>query len=172
MATETSTTAASIRALGPALGLAERTLRRGLVSVLAETGTPIQTWYAFQRLSTFASAPAADAFRRDLGESLDLDAAAAAALLDEITAAGLMHEVSDPAGGDPAGGGPASGGPADGDPRIALTAAGDDLQGRIRASLAAGTGELIAPLDPRDVETTIRTLTALTERARVLHGAE
>jgi hypothetical protein len=83
-----------------------------------------------------------------------------------------MHEVGGPAGGGPAGGGPASGGPADGDPRIALTAAGDDLQGRIRASLAAGTGELIAPFDPRDVETTIRTLTALTERARVLHGAE
>jgi DNA-binding MarR family transcriptional regulator len=85
---------------------------------------------------------------------MDLDGTAAAALLAEIVAAGLMHEVSDPAGGA----------------RIALTAAGGALQGRIRAALAVGTGELIAPFDPRDIETTIRTLTALTERARVLHG--
>jgi DNA-binding MarR family transcriptional regulator len=161
MASDTNTTdttdsrAASVRALGPALGLAERTLRRGLLSVLAETGTPVQTWYAFQRLSVFAAAPTAAAFRRDLSETLDLDGPAAAALLAEITAAGLMHEVSDPAGGDP---------------RIACTAAGDDLQRRIRASLAAGTSELLAPFDPADVATTIRTLTALTERARELHA--
>lgn len=187
MASDTSTsditdstadsTAASIRALGPALGMAERTLRRRLVSVLAETGTPVQTWYAFQRLSVFESAPTAAAFRRDLSETLDLDAPAAAALLDEITAAGLMHEASDPAGGlmleasDPAGGGAREASdPVGGDARIAFTTAGDELQRRIRASLAAGTGELLAPFDPRDVETTIRTLTALTERARAQHA--
>jgi DNA-binding MarR family transcriptional regulator len=148
-------TTASIRALGPALGMAERTLRRGLVSVLAETGTPIQTWYAFQRLSFSGAAPTVPAFRADLSDSLDLDGPAAAALLNGIVAAGLMHEVSEPAGGDA---------------RITLTPAGEDLQARIRASLAAGTGELIAPFDPADIETTIRTLNALTERARVLHG--
>jgi DNA-binding MarR family transcriptional regulator len=151
----TDTTAASVRALGPALGMAERTLRRGLVSVLAETGTPVLTWYAFQRLSVFDLAPTAAAFRRDLRETMDLDGAAAAGLLDEIVAAGLMHEVSDPAGGEA---------------RIARTAAGEERERRIRTSLAAGTGELIAPFDPRDIETTIRTLTALTERARALHA--
>lgn len=149
-----ATTDINVRALGPALGLAERTLRRGLLSVLEETGTPLQTWYAIQRLAVFDPPPAADAFRRDLSDTMDLDGPAAAALLAEIVAAGLMHEVADPAGGA----------------RIALTAAGGDLQGRIRAALAVGTGELIAPFDPRDIETTIRTLTALTERARVLHG--
>jgi DNA-binding MarR family transcriptional regulator len=158
MASGTSTTdimAVNVRALGPALGLAERTLRRGLLSVLAETGTPLETWYAFQRLSVFDPAPTADAFRRDLSEMMDLDVPAAAALLDEIVAAGLMHEVSDRAGGGP---------------RIAFTAAGEDLRGRIRASLAAGTGDLLAPFDPKEIEAAIRTLTALTERARVLHG--
>jgi DNA-binding MarR family transcriptional regulator len=154
--TDTSdVTTANIRALGPALGMAERTLTRGLRSVLAETGTPTDTWYAFQRLSVSSAAPTAAAFRADLSDSLDLDGPAAAALLDGIVAAGLMHEVSDPAGGDP---------------RIAFTPAGVDLQARIRASLAAGTGELIAPFAPADIETTIRTLTALTERARLLHG--
>ncbi len=158
MASDTSTsdiTTTNIRALGPALGMAERTLTRGLLSVLAETGTPAETWYAFQRLSVFGPAATADAFRRDLSDTMDLDGPAAAALLDGIVAAGLMHEVSDPAGGDA---------------RITLTPAGEDLQRRIRASLAAGTGELIAPFDPEDIETTIRTLNALTERARVLHG--
>src|SRR5579859_7424746 len=131
MASDTSTTdttTSSIRGLGPALGLAERTLTRGLVRVLAETGTPTDTWYAFQRLSVFGSAPTVEAFRADLSDSMDLDGPAAAALLDEIVAAGLMHEVSDPASGDA---------------RITLTAAGEDLEGRIRVSLAAGTGELI-----------------------------
>jgi DNA-binding MarR family transcriptional regulator len=148
-------TTANIRALGPALGMAERTLTRGLLSVLAETGTPAETWYAFQRLSVAGTAPTVAAFLADLSGSLDLDGPAAAALLDGIVAAGLMHEVSDPAGGGA---------------RIAFTPAGDDLQRRIRASLAVGTGELLAPFDPADIETTIRTLTALTERARVLHG--
>src|SRR5216683_1633412 len=104
---------ANIRGLGPALGMAERTLTRGLLSVLAETGTPTETWYAFQRLSVFGAAPTAAAFRADLSDSLDLDGPAAAALLDGIVAAGVMHEVSDPAGGDA---------------RIALTAAGERLQ--------------------------------------------
>jgi hypothetical protein len=31
-------------------------------------------------------------------------------------------------------------------------------------------GELVAPFDPKDIETTIRTPTGLTERARALHG--
>lgn len=66
--------------------------------MLAETSTPILTWYAFQRLSVFDPAPTADAFCRDLSDTMDLDGSAAAALLDEIVAAGLMHEVSDPAG--------------------------------------------------------------------------
>ena len=140
--------------LPPALGTAERAMTRLLLDVLARTGTPELTWYAFQRLSVLQPAPTPDAFRRDLGDELELDAAGATALLDEIVAAGLMHEV---------------GGPDGGEARIALTAAGQSARARIRGSVAALITELVESFDPEDIEITTRTLTGLTERARALH---
>jgi DNA-binding MarR family transcriptional regulator len=140
--------------LPPALGTAERAMTRLLLDVLAETGTPELTWYAFQRLSVLQPAPTPDAFRRDLGNELALDDASAAALLDQIMAAGLMHEVSDAD---------------DGEARIALTAAGESVRARIRGSVAGLVAELVEPFDPKDIEVTTRTLTGLTERARELH---
>jgi DNA-binding MarR family transcriptional regulator len=141
--------------LPPALGTAERSMTRLLLDVLADTGTPELTWYAFQRLSVLRPAPTPDAFRRDLGHELELDDASAAALLDEIMAAGLMHELSGPDGGGA---------------RMALTAAGEDLRARIRRSVAGLVAELVEPIDPKDIEITTRTLTRLTERARELHS--
>jgi len=140
--------------LPPALGTAERAMTRLLLDVLAGTGTPELTWYAFQRLSVLQPAPTPDAFRRDLGDELGLDEASAAALLDEIAAAGLMHEVSDPDNGEA---------------RIALTTAGESVRARIRRSVAALVAELVESFDPKDIEITTRTLTGLTERARELH---
>jgi DNA-binding MarR family transcriptional regulator len=139
--------------LPPALGTAERALTRLLLDVLAETGTTEQTWYAFQRLSVFESAPTRDAFCRDLRDELELDDPSAAALLDEIVAEGLMREVSDPAGGDA---------------RISLTAAGESRRARIRGSVGALVTELVASFDPQDIEITTRTLAGLTRRARAL----
>ena len=140
--------------LPPALGTAERAMTRLLLDVLAQTGTPELTWYAFQRLSVLQPAPTPGAFRRDLGDELELDDAAAAALLGEIVAAGLMHEASGPDGSDA---------------RIALTAAGQGVRARIRGSVAALVAELVESFDPADIEITTRTLTGLTERARALH---
>jgi DNA-binding MarR family transcriptional regulator len=149
-----SAAASGAAALPPALGTAERAMTRLLLDVLAQAGTPELTWYAFQRLSVLEPAPTPDAFRRDLGDELELDGTAAAALLDEIVAAGLMHEVS---------------GPDDGEARIALTAAGQSARTRIRGSVAALITELVESFDPEDIEITTRTLTGLTERARALH---
>lgn len=140
--------------LPPALGTAERAMTRLLLDVLAETGTPELTWYAFQRLSVLHPAPTSDAYRRDLGNELELDDASAAVLLDQIVAAGLMHEVSDPDGGGA---------------RVALTAEGESVRARIRRLVAAMVAELVEPFDPEDIEITTRTLTGLTERARELH---
>jgi DNA-binding MarR family transcriptional regulator len=128
-------------------------MTRLLLDVLTETGTPELTWYAFQRLSVLQPAPTPDAFRRDLGNELELDDASAAALLDQIMTAGLMHEVSDPEGDEA---------------RIALTAAGENVRTRIRRSVAALLAALVEPFDPKDIEVTTRTLTGLTERAREL----
>jgi len=130
-------------------------MTRLLLDVLAETGTPELTWYAFQRLSVLQPAPSPDAFRRDLGHELELDDASAAALLGQIVAAGLMHEVSDQDGGAA---------------RIALTTEGESVRARIRRSVAGLVAELVEPFDPKDIEVTTRTLTGLTERARELHG--
>jgi DNA-binding MarR family transcriptional regulator len=137
--------------LGPPVGMAERALTRLLTGVLAETATPTLTWYAFQRLGTFQAAPSPGDFRRDLRDELDLDDAAATALLDEIVAAGLMEAAGDGT-------------------RVVLTALGAARRDQIRASLAVVLGELTGPLDPGDVATTIRTLTTVTERARALAG--
>jgi len=137
--------------LGPAVGMAERALTRILARVLAETGTPTLTWYAFQRLAVFGSAPSPADFRRDLRDELDLDDSAAAALLDELVAGGLMQTQ-------------------DGGTRVTLTDAGQALRDRIRAATAATAGELTASLDPGDVATTVRTLAAVTAQARTLAG--
>ena len=137
--------------LGPPVGMAERALTRLLTGVLAETGTPALTWYACQRLGTFQAAPSPADFRRDLRDDLDLDEAAAAALLDEIVAAGLMETADDGTG-------------------VVFTGAGAALRDEIRASLAVVLSELTGSLDPGDVATTIRTLATVTERARALAG--
>jgi DNA-binding MarR family transcriptional regulator len=155
MTNTTNTTNNAAAGLPPALGTAERAMTRLLLDVLAETGTPEMTWYAFQRLSVLQPAPTPDAFRRDLGHELELDDASAAALLDEIVAAGLMHEVGDPDGGEA---------------RVALTAEGESVRARIRRSVAALVAQLVESFDPKDIEITTRTLAGLTERARELHG--
>jgi DNA-binding MarR family transcriptional regulator len=146
--------APGVGGLPTALGTAERAMTRLLLDVLAETRTPELTWYAFQRLSVLQPAPTPDAFRRDLGNELELDDASAASLLDEIMAAGLMHEVSDRD---------------DGEMRMALTAGGESVRARIRRSVAGLVVELVESFDPKDIEVTTRMLTGLTERARALH---
>jgi hypothetical protein len=54
---------------------------------------------------------------------------------------------------------------------VRLTDAGADLRARLRETIAGVTAPLYAPLDPADVETTIRTLGDITERARALRPA-
>lgn len=148
--------------LGPALGRAERAMTRLLVISLAETGTPLLTWYAIQRLVAIQPAPTPAELRQDLHAELDLDDAAAAALLAEILAAGLMHEVRDAGDGEP----PMA---ADGETKIALTVAGIALRDRVRASIAAVSGDLVMGLDQKNLDITVQTLTELLDRARARH---
>jgi hypothetical protein len=60
----TNTTNDPAAGLPPALGTAERAMTRLLLDVLAETGTPELTWYAFQRLSVLQPARARELQRR------------------------------------------------------------------------------------------------------------
>lgn len=60
---------------------------------------------------------------------------------------------------------------ATGAPVAELTAAAAQLLGRIRGSVGRVTAELVAPFDAKDIETTIQTLQAVTERARQMRPA-
>jgi hypothetical protein len=142
--------------IGQAVGQAEAALTRLLAGALAETGTSRETYLALQRLSFLGGAPAMDAFVLDLGGALALDEPAARDLVGSLRTAGLIHDLERDATGG----------------RVAeLTTTGAALQDRLRRSVGRVTGELIAPFDASDVETTIRTLQAVTERAQQMRSA-
>jgi DNA-binding MarR family transcriptional regulator len=154
--TETQTTARPPVTIGQVVGTAEAALTRLLAGVLAETGTPRETYLAFQRLSFLGGAPAMDAFVLDLSDALALDETSATELAGSLQTAGLIHDLERDATGGRV---------------VELTAAGAALQDRIRRSVGRVTAELVAPFDASDIEATIRTLQAVTERAQQMRLA-
>ncbi len=149
--TETQTEAGSLvppgLAIGQAVGQAERVLTRLLSGVLAETGTTRETYLALQRLSVHGDRAVRDDYVRDLSDWLGLDLWAAGELADGMVDAGLL---------------------ALSDGTIRLADGGAELREGIRQSIGTITGPLYAPLDPADIETTVRTLRGITSRAREL----
>jgi DNA-binding MarR family transcriptional regulator len=155
--TEIQTAAARPPAtIGQAVGLAEAALTRLLTGILAGTETSRETYLAFQRLSFLGGAVGMDAYVRDLSDALELREPAAAALARSLRSAGLIHEPERDAKGGRV---------------VELTAAGTALQDRIRRSVSRVTAELTAPFDAADIQTTIRTLQAITERAQQMRPA-
>ena len=134
-------------AIGQAVGQAQQVLTRLLSGVLAGTGTTRETYLALQRLAVHGDVAGRDRYVRDLSESLDLDLWAAGELADGMVDAGLLTLAEE---------------------KIGLAEAGADLRERLRRSIGAVTGPLYAPLDPADIETTVRTLEDITARAREL----
>jgi DNA-binding MarR family transcriptional regulator len=155
--TETRTTARPPATIGQAVGLAEAELTKLLAGVLAETGTSRRTYLAMQRLSFLGGAAAPAALVADLSDALAIDEPAAAELADSLRDAGLIHDLERDA---------TRGGV------VELTAAGAALQDRLRRSAGRVSAELVAPFDASDIETTIRTLQAVTERARQTRPAD
>ena len=133
--------------VGQAVGMAERTLTKLLAGVLARTGTSRQTYLALQRLSALGDDVTRDRYVDDLGFWFDLDLWNAGQVADGLAADGLVAV----AGGT-----------------VALTASGADLQAKIRAGAAAVTAELYGPIDPADLETTVRTLREIAARAQAM----
>jgi DNA-binding MarR family transcriptional regulator len=152
--TDTQTTARPPVPLGQAVGAAEAALTSLLTGVLAETGTSRLTYLAFQRLSLAGGTAPADGYVRDLRDALALDEEAATALAASLRTAGFTQELERDAAAV-----------------VQLTDAGTALAGRIRRSVGRVTAELVAPFDPGDIETTIRTLQAVTQRAQQLRPA-
>jgi hypothetical protein len=138
-----TTPPAAFGQLGQALAFAERTLTGALRRHLAERGTTPETWYALQLIATHGPALARDALTADLESSRTLDVDSTRELLARLADEGLIR----------------------GDAELDLTADGLALHASLREYVARPTIRLLSQFDIHDVETTVRTSQAITERA-------
>src|SRR5712692_7991291 len=138
-----TTPPAAFSQLGQALAFAERTLTATLRLHLAERGTTPETWYALQLIATRGPALARNALTADLEGSRTLDADSTRELLARLEDEGLIR----------------------GDAELDLTADGQALHASLREYVARPTIRLLSRFDVNDIETTVRTLQAITERA-------
>jgi hypothetical protein len=129
---------------GQSLAFAERTLTATLRQHLAERGTKAETWYALQLIATRGPGLAREALSADLEGSRTLNADSTRELLARLETEGLIH----------------------GDAKLDLTAEGETLHRSLREYIAGPTVRLLSQFDDDDVETTVRTLQAITARAQ------
>ena len=133
------------QSVGQVVGQAQSVLSRLLDGVLAETGTPRETYLALLRLSVHGNAVEREVYVRDLSDSLNLDLWAAGELVNSMLADGLVAQTDD---------------------QIQLAEPGAELGAGIRAGVGAITAPMWASFDQADLETTVRTLGEITARAR------
>jgi DNA-binding MarR family transcriptional regulator len=122
--------------------LAERTLSANLQAHLDERGTEPETWYALQLIATRGPRLAREELSSVL-ESRNFDADSVRELLARLEADGLIT----------------------GRTEVDLTDEGKALHGSLRAYIAAPTVELLSQFDLDEIETTVRTLNAITKSA-------
>jgi DNA-binding MarR family transcriptional regulator len=129
---------------GQTLAFAERALTAVLRRHLAERETTPETWYALQLVATRGPALDREALSRDLDGSPNLDAGSTSELLARLEADGLIR----------------------GHAEVDLTTAGAAVHRSLRESIAGPRDALLSEFPVEDVETTVRTLQAITERAK------
>jgi hypothetical protein len=127
---------------GQALAFAERTLTSVLRAHLAERDTEPETWYALQLIATRGPGLARDELSAVLEGSPNLDADSTRALLAALQADGLIE----------------------GDAQVDLTPEGAALHRSLREYVLRPTVELLSQFELDDIETTVRTLQAITDR--------
>jgi len=138
------TTAPSVYTqFGYTLALAERTLTAVLQDHLAERGVRPETWYALQLLTVRGPVLEREALAADLASSRALNADSTRELLARLEAEGLIR----------------------GDREIELTDDGRALHRSLREYVAIPRDRLLSQFDVEDIETTVRTLRAIAERA-------
>ena len=137
-----STTPAIYGQFGQALAFAERTLTTVLRDHLAERDTEPETWYALQLIATRGPALARDELSSVLEGSPNLDADSTRELLARLQADGLIN----------------------GDAHVDLTPEGAALHRSLREYVLRPTIELLGQFELEDIETTVRTLQAITDR--------
>jgi DNA-binding MarR family transcriptional regulator len=128
---------------GQTLAFAERTLTAILREHLAQRDTKPETWYALQLIATRGPGLSRHALSRDLEGSPNLDADSTRELLARLEADGLIS----------------------GDSHVDLTAAGQALHRSLREYVVGRATRLLSQFDVDDIETTVRTLQAITKRA-------
>jgi hypothetical protein len=129
---------------GQALAFAERTLTATLREHLAQRDTKPETWYALQLVATRGPGLSREALTRDLEGSPRLDADSTRELLAELEAEGLIT----------------------GDEHVDLTPEGQARHRSLREYVSGPTIRLLSQFDLRDIETTVRTVQAITQRAQ------
>jgi DNA-binding MarR family transcriptional regulator len=129
---------------GQALAFAERTLTATLREHLAKRDTQPETWYALRLIATRGPGLDRDALSRDLEGSPNLDVASTRALLARLEADALIR----------------------GDAEVDLTDEGEARYRSLREYIAGPTTRLLSQFDIEDIETTVRTLRGITERAQ------
>jgi DNA-binding MarR family transcriptional regulator len=128
---------------GTTLAFAERALTTTLREHLAKRGIVPETWYTLKLVGTRGPGIPRAELSADLAGSRSLDSASADELLARLEAEGLIR----------------------GDERVDLTAAGEALYGSLSEYVTGSAAQLLSQFDVGDVETTIRTLQAITKRA-------
>jgi hypothetical protein len=131
------------RQFGQTLAFAERALTTTLRRHLAERGTTPETWYALQLIATRGPALDRGALSATLEGSPTLDADSTRALLGRLENEGLIR----------------------GDAELDLTAEGEALHAGLRDYIAGPTLRLLSRFELEDIETTVRTLRAITAQA-------
>ena len=144
------------RPFGQTLAYAHRALAALLHARLAAAGIAPERWYALHTITTHGPVASRDLVERQVATAPGIDPAVVASLLVRLAADGLIRRGNGAAEGEP--------------DTIALTVAGSALHRSLREPVAGVTAELQAGIDPADLETTRRTLTALTERADALRA--
>lgn len=138
----TTTTPAVFGQFGQSLAFAEQTLTGILTKHLAERGTKPETWYALQLLA--ARGPLSrEELSRSLERSRTLNPGTTRELLTRLEAEGLIR----------------------GDTLVDLTPEGEALHRSLREYVAGPTVRLLSQFDIGDIETTVRTVQAITKRA-------
>lgn len=128
---------------GTTLAFAERALTATLRAHLAQRGVLPETWYALRLVTSRGPGIPRAELSADLAGSRSLDSASADELLARLEAEGLIR------GGE----------------RVDLTAEGEALNSSLSEYVAVPSVRLLSQFDVSDVETTIRTLQAITKRA-------
>ena len=138
-----TTPPAAYSQFGQTLAFAERTLTATLRRHLAERGVQPETWYALQLIATRGPGMARAELASDLEGSRTLNPDSTRELLARLEAEGLIR----------------------GDAEVDLTADGEALHRSLREYIAGPTARLLGQFDRDDIETTVRTLRAITARA-------